>query len=172
MKFQKYKYAILAAIAVIIIVLDQITKFVIIQRFHLGESIRVLPEFFNLTYIRNTGAAFGLLATAPPAFRGPFFVIVPIVALFAIAYIFRKIPKEDIKLSIALSLVIGGAIGNLIDRMTLGYVVDFFDFHWRYTHHFPAFNIADSAICVGVGILTLDLLFEGKDINTHATRSL
>lgn len=154
----KRKYAILAILTTIIIVLDQLTKYAVVERFRYGESIPVIPGFFSLTYIRNTGAAFGLLAHANPAFRIPFFVIVPIVALVAIGFIFRKIPDRDVKLSSALSLVIGGAVGNLIDRVMLNYVVDFLDFHWKYQYHFPAFNVADMAICVGVGILMLDLL--------------
>jgi signal peptidase II len=135
-----------------------LTKYKVHWSFRLGESIPVIQGFFNLTYIRNTGAAFGILAQADPAFRVPFFVIVPLVALGAIAYIFRKIPAEDLKLSTALSLVISGAVGNLLDRVLLGYVIDFLDFHWGYRYHFPAFNVADIAICVGVGVLMLDLL--------------
>jgi signal peptidase II len=154
----KRKYLILAILTAAVILLDQFTKYLIVEKFRYGESIPVLPGFFSLTYIRNTGAAFGLLAHANPAFRIPFFVIVPILALIAIAFIFRKIPDRDLKLSSALSLVIGGAVGNLIDRVMLNYVVDFLDFHWKYEYHFPAFNVADSAICVGVGILMLDLL--------------
>ncbi len=160
MKGIKRKYVILAVLTVFIILLDQLTKYVVVDKFRYGESVPVIPGLFSLTYIRNTGAAFGLLAHANPAFRIPFFVIVPIVALVAIAFIFRKIPDRDLKLSSALSLVIGGAIGNLIDRVTLSYVVDFLDFHWRYEYHFPAFNVADMAICVGVGILMLDLMVQ------------
>lgn len=158
MKSLSRKYLILGLVTPLVILIDQYTKYLIVQKFRLGETVPVISGFFNLTYIRNTGAAFGLLAQAEPAFRVPFFVIVPIVALFAIAYIFKKIPAADLKLSTALSLVIGGAIGNLFDRLQLGYVVDFLDFHWNYAYHFPAFNVADSAICVGVGILMLDLL--------------
>jgi signal peptidase II len=157
------KYIILGSCSVSILVFDQITKQIVARNFFLGESIPIWENFFSLTYVRNKGAAFGLLANAEPVFRIPFFILVPIVALFAIGYIFRKIPKEDLKLSTALSLVIGGAIGNLIDRIHLGYVIDFFDFHWKYHYHFPAFNIADSAICIGVGILTLDLFFQNPD---------
>lgn len=156
----KRKYAILAALTPFVVVFDQLTKLMVVQRFRLGESITIIPDFFNFTYVRNTGAAFGILATADPSFRVPFFLIVPVVALIAISYIFRKIPAGNVLLSSALSLVIGGAIGNLIDRIYLGYVVDFLDFHWKSTYHFPAFNIADSAICVGVAVLTLDLLFQ------------
>ncbi|MBI3535429.1 MAG: signal peptidase II [Deltaproteobacteria bacterium] len=155
----KLKYWILFAVSFVIIILDQYTKSLIQAHFYYGESVSVLPGFFNLTSVRNTGAAFGMLANAPTGFRVPFFIIIPIVALVAIAYIYKKIPKNDYKLSSALSLVIGGATGNLIDRVQLGYVVDFLDFHWKVHYHFPAFNVADSAICVGLGILSLDLLF-------------
>ncbi len=159
----KRKYLILTLLTFFIIVLDQVTKYMVVERFRYGESIPVIQGFFSLTYIRNTGAAFGLLAHANPAFRIPFFVIVPIIALIAIGFIFRKIPDQDLKLSSALSLVIGGAVGNLIDRVTLNYVIDFLDFHWNYQYHFPAFNVADSAICVGVGVLMLDLLTQNQE---------
>lgn len=162
MKVEK-KYVSLAMITPVIIALDQFTKYLVVQRFRLGETIPVLSGFFNFTYIRNTGAAFGIFAQSHPSFRIPFFVAVPLIALGAIGYIFKKIHGSDLKLSSALSLVIGGAIGNLIDRVQLGYVVDFLDFHWSYQYHFPAFNIADSAICVGVGILMLDLLTQKED---------
>jgi signal peptidase II len=148
----KRKYLILIVLTISLIVLDQVTKYVVHDKFRLGESIPILTGFFNLTYIRNTGAAFGLLAHANLVFRIPFFVIVPIVALGAIGYIFRKIPDQDLKLSIALSLVIGGAVGNLIDRVLLGYVIDFLDFHVL-GYHWPAFNVADSVISIGAVLL-------------------
>jgi signal peptidase II len=157
------KYWVLATLTPIVIMLDQFTKYMVLQKLHLGETIPIISGFFNFTYIRNTGAAFGLLAQAEPAFRVPFFVAVPFIALFAIGYIFNKISSTDLKLSSSLSLVIGGAIGNLIDRLQLGFVVDFLDFHWGYQYHFPAFNVADSAICVGVAILMLDLLTQKDD---------
>ena len=167
MKKPATKYFILIFLTALVIVLDQLTKHQVLERFHLGESIDLIPSFFSLTYVRNTGAAFGILATADPAFRVPFFILVPFVALGAIGYVFRKIPAQDRKLSSALSLVVGGAIGNLIDRVRLGFVVDFLDFHWSYTYHFPAFNVADSAICLGVGILMLDLLLQKQDGGTE-----
>jgi signal peptidase II len=163
------KYLILGSLTSSIIILDQITKYVVHQKFRLGESIPIIQNFFHFTYVRNTGAAFGLLADADPAFRVPFFVIVPLVALAAIGYIFKKIPNEDLKLSCALSLVVGGAIGNLIDRIYYGFVIDFIDFFWG-QNHFPAFNIADSAICIGVGILMLDLMTQEPE-KDHAPAS-
>jgi signal peptidase II len=153
------KYRILAALTPMLIIIDQWTKFWIVGHMKLGESIPVLSGLFNITYVRNTGAAFGILSQANPIIRIPFFVIVPILAMVAIAYVFRKIPADSIRLSTALSCVVGGAVGNLIDRLFLGYVVDFLDFHWQYQHHFPAFNVADTVICIGVGVLVLDLVF-------------
>ena len=165
------KYLILFGLTGTVILLDQFTKLLILEKFRLGETVSVISGLFNLTYIRNTGAAFGLLAQSDPAFRVPFFIAVPLIALAAIAFIFRKIPSEDLKLSTALSLVVGGALGNLLDRVWLGYVVDFLDFHWQQQYHFPAFNVADSAICLGVGILMLDLFTreEGEKLNVPVT---
>ena len=164
------KYVIFGTVTSFILVCDQITKTMVLGRFSLGESVPVISDFFNLTYVRNTGAAFGLLAHANPTFRVPFFIIVPLIALVSIGYVFKKIADKDFKLSLALSLVIGGAVGNLIDRLYLGYVVDFLDFHWKWTYHFPAFNIADTAICIGVGILMLDLLLNdtGESSNSKS----
>jgi signal peptidase II len=156
------KYWILALLTPALIVIDQWTKFVIVKGLHMGESIPVLSGLFNITYVRNTGAAFGILANANPIIRVPFFVVVPLLAMVAIAYVFRKIPADSVRLSAALSCVVGGAIGNLIDRLFLGYVVDFLDFHWKYQHHFPAFNAADTVICIGVGVLVLDLVFHDE----------
>lgn len=156
------KYRILFGLTVATVALDRLTKSMILSRFSLGQSLSLVDGIFDLTYVRNTGAAFGMLARTDPAFRVPFFVIVPLAALFAIGYAFRKIPERDLTLATALSLVVGGALGNLIDRVWLGYVVDFLDFHWQYRYHFPAFNVADSAICVGVGLLMLDLCFKEK----------
>lgn len=157
------KLVLLVGISTALVVVDQLTKRAVQQSFRLGESIPLISGFFNLTYIRNPGAAFGMLAHADPAFRIPFFILVPVVALTAIAYIFRRIPDADWQRSSALALVVGGAVGNLIDRLIFGYVIDFLDFHWQYRYHFPAFNVADSAICVGVGVLMLDLVFHGSD---------
>ncbi len=166
------KYLILSGLTTFVVLVDQITKYLVHNRFRLGESIPLIEGFFSLTYVRNTGAAFGILATADPAFRIPFFVIVPIIALISIGYIFKKLPENDLKLSSALSLVVGGAIGNLIDRVYFGFVIDFLDFYWG-VHHFPAFNVADSAICIGVGILMLDLLTqeESKEVDERKNAS-
>ncbi|MEW6057787.1 MAG: signal peptidase II [Bdellovibrionota bacterium] len=154
----KLKYLVLLAVTGTIISLDQLTKHLVTQKFQLGESLSIIEGFFNLTYVRNPGAAFGLLARWDASFRVPFFIITPLIALGVIFYVFRQIEDKDLKLSSALSLVIGGALGNLIDRAAYNYVIDFLDFHWKYSVHFPAFNIADMAICIGVGVLILDII--------------
>lgn len=154
------KYKILFVTLPGVILIDFLTKALVVSRFQLGESVKIIEGFFNFTYVRNTGAAFGLLAKADPSFRIPFFLVVPVVALVVILLIFKKIPDQSRRMASALALVIGGAIGNLLDRVRYGYVVDFLDFHWNFRYHFPAFNVADMAICVGVGILMLDLFLQ------------
>lgn len=160
------KGKVLLSIFPFLVILDQWTKVLIESKFFLHESFPIVRGFFDITYVRNTGAAFGMMAQMNPAFRVPFFYIVPVTALVLIGVYFSRIPKGNIKLAVALSLVISGAVGNLIDRIRLGYVVDFLSFHWDYRAQFPAFNVADSAICVGVGLLLLDMLRE-----PHASHS-
>ena len=144
----KTKYVILLSLAGLIIALDQISKLWIAHHFELYESLRVIPNFFNITYIRNSGAAFGLLAKAPESFRIPFFIIIPLLALTVIILIFKKTRETELLMITSLSLILGGAIGNFIDRLRFSYVIDFLDFHWFTQYHWPAFNIADSSIVV------------------------
>jgi signal peptidase II len=159
----KTKYLILLSMAGAIICLDQWTKLLVLDHFVRGESIPVIPGYFNLTYVQNPGAAFGFLAGAPESFRVPFFIMTPIVALVVIFYLYRHL-REDQKLqATALALILGGAVGNFIDRVRFHYVVDFLDFHWKGQMHFPAFNVADSAITVGVVFLMIALFFETKE---------
>lgn len=163
----KLKYVPLVTLMPLMVVLDQVTKWAVLEKFRLYESVPVIEGFFNLTYVRNTGAAFGMMANADPAFRIPFFMAVPLLALGIIGYLFKKLPEQDLKMSATLSLIISGAFGNLIDRARLGYVVDFLDFHWKHQWHYPAFNVADMAICVGVGFMSIYMLFQ-KDPESKA----
>jgi len=146
----------------ILILIDQITKVIVDRTFAYGESVEVISGFFNLTYVRNKGAAFGMLADLDNWIRVPLFILIPIVALFVIGQIFKKLPPDDILVSFALTCVLSGAIGNLIDRVRLGYVIDFFDFHWNDVYHFAVFNVADAAISCGVAFLLIDI-FVGKN---------
>lgn len=156
------KYLYLLLISGLIISLDQITKIYIHTQFQLSESIEVIPNFFNLTYVRNYGAAFGFLAQSHPEFREIFFLLMPPAALIFILMILRGVPDTDTKQVVALSLIFGGAIGNYIDRLRFRYVIDFLDFHISGKYSWPAFNIADSCIVVGVGILLLIMFLERK----------
>ena len=150
---------------VAVIVGDQWAKLVVLNHFDYGESLLMIRDFFSLTYVRNTGAAFGFMASANPSFRVPFFLIVPIIAMVVLGFLYRDLPKNAKWRSMALGLVSGGAIGNLIDRVRLGYVVDFLDFHYKSVYYFPAFNVADFAICVGVGILLLSTISKRDEAN-------
>ncbi|TGU75025.1 signal peptidase II [Geomonas terrae] len=155
----KLKYIILAAVSALVLVLDQVSKVYIDKTMTLHSSFSVIEGLFNITYLRNKGAAFGILASS--AYRLPFFLLVSTVAVVVILIAVSKL-RDDQKLNVAsLSLIFSGALGNMIDRVRLGEVIDFLDVHWK-GHHWPAFNIADSAICVGVFILAIDMLLEER----------
>lgn len=147
----------LLVVIVFLVIIDQITKGMVDQSFYLHESIPVIDGFFNLTYVRNTGAAWGFGATAGPWIRLVLFKVIPVFAVFFLFYLLIKSLKESLHMSVAYALIIAGAIGNLIDRFVLGFVVDFFDFYVGGSH-FPAFNIADSCITVAAFIIGYDAL--------------
>lgn len=147
------------------IILDQITKLFIQKAFRLNESVVVVQDFFSLTYIRNPGAAFGLFADQSAGFRSIFFLLVSVVALSILLYFLAQTPKEDTASLVAISLLFGGAIGNLIDRIRMGEVIDFLDFYIG-RFHWPAFNIADSAITIGISLLMLHLFWLKKEVPT------
>ena len=132
-----------------VISVDQVTKVWILQNFALYESKVMISGFFNLTYITNNGAAFSMLAGQPALWRQTFFICAAAAALVFIWLAQRSFGRVSGLYTVALALIAGGAIGNLIDRIRYGFVIDFLDFFMG-THHFPAFNIADSAISVGV----------------------
>ncbi len=150
-------------IAAIVIVLDQLSKAAISSHFAYGESLAVTP-FFNLVLAHNTGAAFSFLNDAGGMQRW-LFSAVAIAASVWIVWLLRKHPTQKL-FCFALAFILGGALGNLIDRIVYGYVVDFLDFYWG-GYHFAAFNVADSAITCGAGLLILDS-FKGKEHGTAA----
>jgi signal peptidase II len=157
------KYLILLSLSGFVVAIDQLTKNAVVSRFRLGESISVFQSFFSISRVHNTGAAFGLLANLPPQLRDPFFFVVPGATLAVILAVFYKLSNRQTLSVYALSAIVGGALGNLADRMRLGYVVDFLDFHLNGAWHFPAFNVADSSITLGVGLLMLGMLYEKED---------
>lgn len=149
-----YRYRLLLITTTLSLVLDQLSKLYIDQTFKLYQSLVVIENFFNITYIRNQGAAFGIFADS--SFRVPFFIGIAVVAGVAILWAIHRLRDDQKLLCFGLSLIFSGAIGNLIDRIRLGEVIDFLDVHW-YQYHWPAFNVADSAICVGVALLLWDM---------------
>jgi len=137
-----------------VVVFDQLTKGLVMAYFGLYELQPVIPGLFNLTYLTNTGAAFGMLAGAQSIWRQVFFVGVAVAAIGVMVVSYRQFRNQGKIFAHAIGLIAGGAVGNLIDRLRFGAVVDFLDFYVG-THHWPAFNVADSAICVGVGLFIL-----------------
>ncbi|MGZ0049939.1 signal peptidase II [Brevibacillus gelatini] len=141
-------------IAAVIIGLDQWTKHLVVNNMERGESIPLIADVFHLTSHRNMGAAFGILQN-----QRWLFIVITVVVVVGIVVSLIRLGKKQPRASLALSLVLGGAIGNFIDRATTGQVVDFLDFTLI---NFPIFNVADMAITIGVGILLLDVFLEGR----------
>ena len=152
---QHKKWRFFLLLVGLVLVLDQGTKLYIHHTFMLHESRPVVTDFFHLTYVRNSGAAFGLLARQNATFLRLFFPAVTLCAVGILLLYFQHTPRQRVLTLWGICLIIGGAIGNGIDRLWLGQVIDFLDVFWQ-TYHWPAFNVADSAICVGVGCLLLD----------------
>jgi signal peptidase II len=163
------KHIIILAITLPVILLDQLTKAWIIEALRLHEAYPVIGGFFNIVHVRNPGAAFGFLAGASPLFRSIFFVAVTLAAILLILHYLRTVRSDEFSLVGSLSLVLGGAVGNLIDRIRFGEVVDFLDVYIG-GYHWPAFNVADAAISTGAFLLAL-LLFARRKERTEGKRS-
>jgi signal peptidase II len=146
-------------LSVAVIALDQATKFLVTRFFELYERVEVLPVL-DFTLLHNTGAAFSMLAGAS-GWQRPFFIILALaVSLLLVVWIWRS-PRGDKLLPVSLSLILGGALGNVVDRVLHGYVIDFIHAHWG-AAYFPAFNVADSAITIGAGLLIIDAFRERR----------
>jgi signal peptidase II len=145
------------AVALGVILLDQASKLFIQATIPLGHGIPIIPGIFAIVHVLNPGAAFGLLAGRSASFRNPFFVGISLLAVGFILFYRHRELKGDSLASFALSLILGGAIGNLVDRLRVGMVIDFLDVHY-YQYHWPAFNVADSCITIGVSLMMLDLV--------------
>jgi signal peptidase II len=146
----------------IVVLLDQLTKGWIIATMRLHDAYSVIDGFFNIIYVRNPGAAFGFLAGASPLFRSVFFLAVTLAAILLILHYLRQTRIEEIFLVSALALILAGAVGNLIDRIRFGEVIDFFDVYVG-AHHWPAFNVADASITTGASLLMIFLLGKRKE---------
>jgi len=153
----KRKYWVLLMTCLTIILLDQWTKYEVLQRIPLHRAIEVIPGFFNLTHVRNTGGAFGIFGGTRGGLGSLLFMLFSLIATGSILFLFIKVKEDEKHLAFSFSLVLSGAIGNLIDRFRYGEVIDFFEFYVS-SFHWPSFNIADSAISTGIGLLALELL--------------
>jgi signal peptidase II len=145
----------LAFPALLLLGLDQATKALVSSRLSHGESVEVVPGFLHFTLVRNTGMAFGMLSGFDLPLKSLLMTLFSIAALAAVLYYALRSPGGDRMTRYGLALILGGALGNIADRVRLGYVVDFVDVFYK-DAHWPAFNVADSSICVGVGLLLLD----------------
>jgi signal peptidase II len=152
------KYTLLLITVGAIVLCDQVTKLYVDAVMWPYQSITIIDNYFDITYIRNPGGAFGLFARAERWIVRPLLLGLSAVAIVIILLMYRSTPTDRIIVRLAFALIMGGAIGNLIDRVRFDEVIDFLDVHW-YQYHWPAFNVADSAITVGVAILCWDLLF-------------
>jgi signal peptidase II len=155
-------------VAMTVVILDQITKAMVRPALALHESREVIPGFLDLTRVHNTGAAFGMLNAAEFPFKTLVLSLVAVIALGGVAWYAATVPLGDRLARIGIAGVLGGAIGNLIERATSGYVLDFVDAYWG-EWHFWAFNVADAAITVGVIFMILDILGFGKRSNGQAS---
>ena len=144
-------------VAVAVGAADQVTKLLVMRRLVLGDGIPLIPGFFSLSYVQNTGAAWGMLQGL-----NDWLVLLSVLMLVVIIVFRKHFVTEALSHRVAMGLMIGGIAGNMMDRLRLGFVVDFLDFYWRSSPHFPAFNVADAAICTGVGLYILSQILLGR----------
>jgi signal peptidase II len=148
--------ALFVALAASVLVLDQASKALMTSWLAPRGRVEVIPGLFDLTYVLNTGAVFGLFRSLDGAWRGLILTLVPLAAMALVLALAARTPAHRLAPLSALGLILGGAVGNLLDRLRLGAVVDFLDIYIG-RHHWPAFNVADSAICIGVGVLLIEM---------------
>ena len=154
----------LGSLAGLVVILDQATKAIVRATLALHDSVELVPGFLNFTHVRNTGAAFGLLNGIDFPFKTAVMTMIALTALIAIGVYAVKTAVPRTAAQFGLALVMGGAVGNLIDRVTAGYVVDFVDVYWR-GWHFWAFNVADAGITIGASLLILDMIWIDRHVS-------
>lgn len=156
-------------IAILVIVLDRMSKWLVAGSINLHDSVPVLPGFFRLTHVQNSGAAFGLFAESPSEWKVGILILFSILALAVVSALLWKNSHSMTTTGVGLALILGGAVGNLWDRLLTGHVVDFFDFYLG-SYHWPAFNVADSAIVIGALLLVAEILFARSPAEQKAVR--
>lgn len=155
------KYLLLTVVAGGVIMIDQISKYLIQRIMTPYDYIEIIPGLFNFTYIQNPGAAFGLFGGASPTFRSILLIGVSLFALTILLVMYTRLKENSNLIHVSIGMIIGGAIGNLIDRIRFRWVIDFLDLHWK-GYHWPTFNLADSAITIGTLILMLNILLSKR----------
>ena len=155
-------YGIIALIAAAVIALDQYTKHLICAGLDLYGRIEVIPGYLDIIHIRNAGVAFGFLKGFGGEYKTLSLIAVAAVAVFLLGFLISQVRREQKLQAFSLALILGGAVGNIIDRFRLGEVVDFVDAHWLESYHWPAFNVADMAISIGIALLLIDELLRKK----------
>jgi len=155
----KKKYWILLIVFLVVIALDQSTKLMIQQTLPLHKKVEIIPGFFNLIHVRNTGGAFGIFGGEKGPVGSVLFVVASLIAVGILVILFLRVKEHEKTLAFSLTLLLSGAIGNLLDRLSYGEVIDFLDFYIS-PYHWPAFNVADSAISIGIGLMALELLIK------------
>ena len=160
------KVTILIVVLVLGLALDLVSKMLVLKSLPLGSQIPLVSGFFNLVHVHNKGAAFGLLGGLSVEFTRLFFIATTSLVLGVVAYLWYRLPQQNWQAALGYSLIMAGALGNLIDRVRLEEVVDFLDLYWG-RYHWPAFNVADSLVCLGAGWLVWVILTEEK--SCHAS---
>ncbi len=151
----------------LIVAIDQVTKAVVRTRLPVHDSVTIIPGFMDFTHVLNSGAAFGILSGTDFPFKTAVIAVIATAALVGVGLYAFSLGHHQLIARVGLALIIGGAAGNLVDRVLAGSVVDFVDVYWR-SYHFWAFNVADSAITVGVAIMILDML----EVGTHVSKTV
>lgn len=158
------KFIILLIVLGLGLALDLMTKIMVLRMMPLGSRIPIADGFLNLVHVHNKGAAFSLLNSLSAGFTRPFFIFITGLVLGVVGYLWWRLPPGCWQAALGYSLIMAGAVGNLLDRIRLGEVVDFLDFYWGH-YHWPAFNVADSLVCLGAAILVWNILTEEKSGN-------
>jgi signal peptidase II len=157
-------------VSLAVLLMDQWTKGVVVRTFQVHESREVVSGLFDLTYVQNSGAAFGLFASVDSSVKAIVLNSVAVLVFLIVSGYALRSSHKSVRLQVGLALILGGAVGNLLDRVRFTYVVDFLDFSIS-GHHWPAFNLADSAICAGVALLFLDMLQREDEAETRPAAS-
>jgi len=158
------KPAIIAGITLVVVLLDQLVKNYIVSNMSLYESIPIIKDIFHITYTKNSGVAFSMLSNIPASIRTPFFLVTNLAVISVICWYFRDLIKKSLYVRVCFGLIIGGALGNLIDRIRVGQVIDFLEVGISQSLKWPIFNVADSCVSVGVVMILFYVVLNKEEV--------